>query len=93
MKVIGKKDYLSLQSIFDRIVVYQVQKILKYPSHILSSEYEVADAMEPADKKVSATSSPLSHLPYLFLIKYLLSLKTVFAHSTHFIVQVYFTVV
>jgi len=41
MKVISNKHYLSLQFIFERVVVNQAFKILDDPSHILHAEYEL----------------------------------------------------
>ena len=41
MKVIGKKDLLSLQPIFEKKVISLAHKVLTDPSHILFSEYEL----------------------------------------------------
>ncbi len=46
MKVIGNKNYPSLQSTFEEIVVNQSHRILKDPSHILFPEYELLPIRE-----------------------------------------------
>lgn len=67
----GNKDYIFLQTIFDKTVVSQAPNILKDPSCILHSEYEKSPSgkLELADVKVS---SPSSLLPQLLLINSLL---------------------
>ena len=41
MKVIGQKDYPSLQSIFENSVIKLANRVLTNPNHILHSEYEM----------------------------------------------------
>lgn len=41
MKVIGKKDSQSLQTIFERTVISLAHRVLKDPSHMLFTEYEL----------------------------------------------------
>ncbi|KAF7643944.1 hypothetical protein LDENG_00230620 [Lucifuga dentata] len=41
MKVMGKKEYPSLLSTYESVVVRQAQRILKDPTHILYHEYEL----------------------------------------------------
>lgn len=41
MKVMGRKDYQSLQTLYDQSVLRQAQRILTDPSHILYAEYEL----------------------------------------------------
>lgn len=40
MKIIGTKEYPSLQAIFEISVLAQAKSIIKEPSHLLHSEYE-----------------------------------------------------
>lgn len=41
MKVMGRTDKLSLQSIYEQSVLRQARRVLSDPSHILQREYEL----------------------------------------------------
>ncbi len=41
MKVMGVREYPSLQTLFEKTIVKQARKIIADPSHVLYSEYEL----------------------------------------------------
>ena len=63
MKVMNRRDYPSLQSIFEKVMVNQAHKILDDPTHILHTEYELL----PSGKRFRAISYKSNRFKQSFL--------------------------
>ena len=63
MKVIGRKDSPSLQSIFEKTVVSLANRVLSDPTHILASEY----ALLPSGRRFRACLCKYNRFKLSFL--------------------------
>ena len=63
MKVMGKNDYQTLQSIYEQTVFRQAQRIVTEPSHILHLEYELL----PSGRRYRVTTCKLNRFKNSFV--------------------------
>ena len=63
MKVMGRTDKLSLQSIYEQSVLRQAQRVLLDPSHILQTEYELL----PSGRRYRIPKCKLNRFKYSFI--------------------------
>lgn len=63
MKVMGRTEKLSLQSIYEQSVLRQARRVLSDPSHILHAEYELL----PSGRRFRIPKTKLNRYKYSFI--------------------------
>ncbi|XDV25684.1 hypothetical protein PO909_029559, partial [Leuciscus waleckii] len=63
MKVMGRTEKLSLQSIYEQSVLRQARRVLLDPSHILQTENELL----PSGRRYRSPKTKLNHFKYSFI--------------------------